>query len=89
MNETADSGNFLRSAGESVGSFLTGIPPAIGSFFGGVGASAGVNGVLDWTALLFGIALLLSTIRGLTRGRIVGSVLRGVIGVALMGWAMT
>lgn len=89
MDATADSSNFLRSAGESVGSFLAGVPPAMADFFGGVGASAGVHGVFDWTALLFGIALLLSTIRGLTRGRIVGSVLRGVIGVALMGWAMT
>ncbi|GEM_PF-1178017 len=89
MDASAQSGDFLRSAGESVGSFLAGIPPALGHFFGGLGASAGVNGVLDWTTLLFGIALLLSTIQGLMRGRIVGSALRGVMGVALMGWAMT
>ncbi|MFK7829323.1 MAG: hypothetical protein AB8B57_06030 [Congregibacter sp.] len=88
MNETAGSGGFLRSIGESVGSFLAGIPPAIGEFFGGVGQGAGVNGILDWTALILGLALLLSTIRGFKRGRIVGPMFRGMIGVAIMGWAI-
>lgn len=79
----------LQSIGEAVGGFLAGIPPAVGSFVAGVGEGAGVYGVLDWTALILGIALLLSVFRGLTRGRIVGPIVRGAIGIALMGWAVS
>jgi hypothetical protein len=79
----------LQSAGEAVGGFIASIPPALASFFGGVGAGAGVHGIIDWAALLLGIGFLLSVIRGIRRGRIVGPALRGVIGVALMGWAVT
>ena len=88
MNETADSGGILRSMGEGLGSVLAGIPPAIGDFFSGVGAGAGLHGIVDWIAMILGIAMLLSTIKGLKQGRIVGPLLRGVIGVAFMGWAI-
>lgn len=88
MNSRADSGSFLQNVGEGVGNFLSAIPPAIGDFFSGVGQGAGVSGFLDWAALLIGLALLVSVIRGFKRGRIVGPVLRGFIGVALMGWAV-
>lgn len=88
MYQASDSGGFLRSLGEGVGGFLAGIPPAIRDFFGGVGAGAGVHGTLDWIALIMGIALLLSAIRGVTRGRIVAPVLSGMLGVAVMGWAI-
>lgn len=89
MDETADSGGILQWLGEVVGGFLAGIPPAIGNFFTGVGEGAGVYGFLDWTALIIGIALLLSAIKGLKGGSIIGPILRGAIGVALMGWAIS
>jgi hypothetical protein len=89
MSTSASSGGFLRSVGESVGSFLAGIPPAINDFFGGVSAGAGVYGFVDWVALIVGLALLISAVRGLMRGAIVGPVLRGFIGLAAMGWAVS
>jgi hypothetical protein len=89
MADTTESGGMLQSIGEFVGGILSGIPAALNSFFSGVGEGAGVHGFLDWAALLIGIALLLSVIRGVRAGRIVGPAVRGVIGVALMGWAVT
>ena len=83
-----DAGDILRSAGEGLGSFLAGIPPALVNFFSGVAAGAGLHGVVDWAAMLFGLALLLSAIRGFRRRRIVGPMVGGAIGVALMGWAI-
>lgn len=88
MNRAAQSGGVLRSIGEGVGNVLAGIPPAIGDFFSGVGAGAGVHSTLDWVALIVGLALLLSAFNGLRRGRIVAPALRGLMGVALMGWAI-
>ncbi|MFN2330026.1 MAG: hypothetical protein ABR612_14010 [Chromatocurvus sp.] len=88
MSEVSDSGSIIRSAGESIGGFLAGIPPALVNFVSGVGEGAGLHGLLDWTAMIVGIALLLSTIRGLMNGRIVGPVLRGAVGVVFMGWAI-
>ena len=89
MADTPDSSGTMQSAGEAVGGVLSGIPSAISNFFAGVGNGAGVHGVLDWAALVIGLALLLSVIQGVRRGRIVGPFLRGVVGVALMGWAVT
>lgn len=89
MAESTESEGALSSAGEAVGGVLSAIPDAIGSFFGGVGEGAGVHGPFDWIALVVGLALLLSTIRGFRRGRIVGPMLRGFFGVVLMGWAVT
>ena len=89
MSDGNETGGFLASLGETVGGFVAGIPAALGSFFGGVGEGAGVHGVFDWIALLMGIALLLTSARGIRAGRILGPALRGVIGVALMGWAVT
>lgn len=89
MEETTDSGGILQWLGEVVGGFLAGIPPAIGNFFTGVGEGAGVYGFMDWAALILGIALLLSAIKGLSSGRIVGPILSGAIGLALMGWAVS
>jgi hypothetical protein len=88
MSDTADADGVLHSAGEGVGGFIAGIPAALGDFFSGVGEGAGVDGVVDWAALIIGLALLLSVIRGVKRGRIVGPMIRGVIAVALMGWAI-
>ena len=88
MDGDAESAGFFQSVGEAIGGFLSGIPGAISSFFGGVGEGAGVNGLFDWIAFIIGIALLLSVIRGVKRGRIVGPFLVGFIGVALMGWAV-
>lgn len=84
----AESAEVSRSIGEAVGAFLSGIPGAISGFFSGVGAGAGVHGILDWSAFIIGIALLVSVIRGIKRGRIVGPAVRGLIGVTLMGWAV-
>jgi len=89
MARASDSGGLLQSLGEAVGGFLAGIPPAINSFFAGVGLGAGVHGFFDWTALILGLALLLSVISGLKKGRVVGPVVRGFLGVALMGWAVS
>ena len=89
MDARAQSGGILQALGEAVGSFLSGIPPAVRSFVTGVGEGAGVHGFLDWTALVLGLALLLSVIRSLKAGRIVGPVVRGAIGIALMGWAVS
>ena len=84
----ADAGGILRTAGESVGNFLAGIPPALVDFFSGVAAGAGLHGVVDWAAMIFGLALLLSAIGGFRRRRIVGPMIGGAFGVALMGWAI-
>jgi len=84
----ADAGGILRTAGEGVGSFLPGIPPALVDFFSGVAAGAGLHGVVDWAAMILGLALLLSAIEGFRRRRIVGPMVGGAIGVALMGWAI-
>ncbi|MFT7288295.1 MAG: hypothetical protein ACI87W_002412, partial [Halieaceae bacterium] len=89
MSTAADSDSVLHSAGEGVGGFLAGIQPAMGDFFSGVVEGAGVHGMLDRIALIIGIALLVLTIQGLRRGRIVGPMLRGVIAVAFRGWAVT
>ena len=88
MSESADADGVLHSAGEGIGGFIAGIPAALGDFFSGVGEGAGVDGVVDWAALIIGLALLLSVIRGVKRGRIVGPMIRGVMAVALMGWAI-
>ena len=88
MSEASDTNGFLQALGEAVGGFIAGLPSAIGSFFSGVGAGAGVHGFFDWAALLIGIALLVSVIRDVRKGRIVWPALRGVIGIALMGWAV-
>ena len=80
MSDDGETGGFLASIGEAVGGFIAGIPSALGSFFGGVGEGAGVHGFFDWAALLVGIALLEA---------VVLCNLGGVIGVALMGWAVT
>ena len=89
MADTAASDGFLRSIGEAVGGFFAGLPSGISSFFGGLGEGAGVHGAVDWIAFVIGLALLLSVVRGVRRGRIVGPALRGLIGVALMGWAVS
>ncbi|MFT4769965.1 MAG: hypothetical protein ACI8RN_003119 [Glaciecola sp.] len=89
MNETTDSAGMAQSSGEAVGGVISGIPGTLGDFFTGVGKGAGVNGILDWAALIIGIALLVSVVRGLKRGRIVGPVVSGFIAVALMGWAVS
>lgn len=88
MSDTESSGGIFQSMGETIGGFISGIPPAMGDFFTGVGKGAGVNGILDWTLLLIGIALLLSVIRGLKRGKFIGPAVRGLIGIALMGLAV-
>lgn len=88
MAETADSGGVVQSAGEGVGGFIAGIPPAISNFFTGVGEGAGVHGIVDWAALIIGIAFLVSVVQGFRQGRIVGPAIRGVIAVALMGFAV-
>lgn len=89
MDKTTGSGGVAQSSGEVVGGFLSGIPGAISDFFSGVGTGAGVHGFFDWAALILGIAMLLSSIQGFRRGRIVGPVVSGFVAVALMGWAVT
>lgn len=89
MDQSTETDSFLQGLGEAVGGFIANLPPAIGSFFSGVGQGAGVHGALDWVALVLGIALMISVVRGVRRGRIVGPALRGLIGVALMGWAVS
>ena len=78
-----------EASGEAVGGVISEIPSTVGSFFAGVGEGAGVHGFLDWAALLIGFSLLISVIQGVRRGRIVGPAIRGVIGIALMGWAVS
>lgn len=89
MDEQADSGGVLQTVGEGIGGFLSAIPAALNSLFAGIGEGAGVHGVIEWAAFLIGLSLLISIIGGVRRGRIVGPVVRGFIGVALMGWAVT
>ena len=89
MEETAESDGALHNTGEAVGGFISKIPDAVGSFFGGLGEGAGVHGAFDWIALVIGIALLASVYRGFKRGRIVGPMLSGLIGITLMGWAVS
>ena len=89
MQETAEAEGALHTTGEAVGGFISKIPGAISSFFGGVGEGAGVHGTFDWIALILGVALLASVYRGFKRGRIVGPMLSGLIGITLMGWAVS
>ncbi|WOJ92850.1 hypothetical protein R0135_13795 [Congregibacter variabilis] len=89
MDEATESGGMAQSSGEAVGGVISGIPGTLSDFFAGVGKGAGVNGMIDWAALIIGIALLVSVVRGLKRGRIVGPVVSGFIAVALMGWAVS
>lgn len=84
-----ESGGAVQASGEAVGGVISEIPSTVGSFFAGVGEGAGVHGILDWAALLIGVSFLLSTIRGIKRGRIFGPAIRGFIGIALMGWAVS
>lgn len=90
MEETAetDSG-VLQWLGEMVGNLLSAIPGALGDFFAGVGEGAGISGYADWGAFLIGLGLILSGVKGLTNGNIVGSIISGAIGVGLMSWAVT
>ncbi len=87
--EAADSGGIFRWLGDRVGKFLAELPGSIADFFGGVGEGAGVSGFIDWAALLIGLAMILSSAKGLKGGKIVGPILGGAIGVALMGWAIS
>jgi hypothetical protein len=89
MDETNGSDGILNWLGELVGNFIAAIPGALGDFFTGVGEGAGVNGAADWAALIIGLALLLGGVKGLKDGRIVGPIIGGAIGVALMGWAIS
>ncbi|MHA7817837.1 MAG: hypothetical protein ACX93N_15275 [Pseudohaliea sp.] len=84
----SNSSGIVRAAGEGVGNFLAGIPSALIDFFSGIAAGAGLHGVLDWAAMILGLGLLLSAVRGLRRKRIVGPMIGGTIGVTLMGWAI-
>jgi len=87
--EAADGGGIFGWLGEQVGSFIAQLPGAISDFFGGVGEGAGVSGFIDWAALLIGLAMVLSAAKGLKGGKIVGPIIGGAIGVALMGWAIS
>ena len=87
--EADESGGAAQATGEAVGSAISTVPGTVTSFFAGVGEGAGVHGILDWAALLIGISFLISVFRGIKRGRIVGPAVRGLIGVALMGWAVS
>jgi len=89
MNADTDSGGMLQGLGQAVGGFIAGIPDAVRSFFAGLGEGAGVSGVIDWIALVVAIALLLSVLRSVRRGRIVGPFISGAIAIALLGWAVT
>lgn len=89
MDETNGSDGILNWLGELVGNFIAAIPGALGDFFTGVGEGAGVTGTADWAALIIGLALLLGGVKGLKDGRIVGPIIGGAIGVALMGWAIS
>jgi hypothetical protein len=89
MNETEASGGFLQNLGQGIGNFIAGIPGAIGSFFSGLGQGAGIDGALDWIALVISIAMLISVVRGVKRGRIVGPAVSGLIAIALLGWAVS
>jgi hypothetical protein len=89
MEETESSDGILNWLGEQVGGLLAAIPGALGDFFTGVGEGAGVSGTADWIALIVGLALVLSGAKGLKSGKIVGPIIGGAIGVALMGWAIS
>ena len=89
MNTDSESAGMLQSVGQAIGSFIAGIPDAVRGFFAGLGEGAGVSGLFDWIALVIAIALLLSVIRSVRRGRIVGPFISGAIAIALLGWAVT
>ncbi|MEM1402685.1 MAG: hypothetical protein AAGG55_05090 [Pseudomonadota bacterium] len=84
-----ETGGAAQATGEAVGSAISTVPGTVSSFFAGVGEGAGVHGMLDWAALLIGISFLISVFRGIKRGRIVGPAVRGLVGIALMGWAVS
>jgi hypothetical protein len=89
MADSSDSEGFLRAIGEAVGGFIAGLPDAVSSFFGGVGAGARVQGMFDWIALVLGFARLASVAQGVRRGKIVGPAMRGLVAIALLGWAVS
>lgn len=89
MNTDPESAGMLQGTGKAIGGFIAGIPDAVRSFFAGLGQGAGVSGLFDWIALVIAIALLLSVVRSVRRGRIVGPFVSGAIAIALLGWAVT
>ncbi|MEO0438662.1 MAG: hypothetical protein AAF098_17320 [Pseudomonadota bacterium] len=88
MASSSDSQGFLGSLGEKIGGLIAEIPTAVGSFFSGLGSGAGIDGALDWILLILGISLLLSVVKGVKAGRVLGPVIRGFIAIALLGLAV-
>lgn len=88
MANSSSSQGFLGSLGEKIGGLIADIPAAVGSFFSGLGSGAGVDGAFDWILLILGISLLVSVVKGVKAGRVLGPVLRGFVAIALLGWAV-
>lgn len=87
-----------ETAGESVGEALawivnqTGdIGGFVGDFFHGIATGAGLENptIWTWVGLGFGGLTLVSAISDLLKGDILTPVVKGAIGVAILGWVIS
>jgi len=90
--------NPAESAGQSVGEALAwvadnfgDIGAAVGDFFHGVASGAGLQDPTTgtWIGLGLGGLLLVSGIADLLKGEIIAPVFKGVIGLGVLGWALS
>jgi len=84
----AEPAGFLSRVGEAIGGLLSSIPSAWNDFFGGVARGAGIDGWVDWAVLILGLALFISAIGGFRKKALFWPLVRGSVGVALMGWVI-
>ncbi|WP_142847639.1 hypothetical protein [Telmatospirillum sp. J64-1] len=91
----------LDRFGEAIGRFVAWIvslftdtfgslAEGVRSFFGGIARGAGLQnpGLFTWILLILGLMILYGAIRSALRGGIVGAVVQGVIGIAVLAWAL-
>ncbi|MES1936804.1 hypothetical protein [Salinisphaera hydrothermalis] len=80
-------GRLLRLVVDGLAWVLTHIGSAFSSFYHGLGQALGISPTLtSLIVLLFGLALLLSGLRALFRGRIFAAAIAGIPGIAILSW---
>lgn len=98
MKVSTQSEGFFSDIGEAVGAVIAwlssiggGIAEAFGSFFSGVARGSGLEnaGWATWATVILGVLLLGMAVRSLLEKEIAGAVVRGLIGLALIAWAMS
>ncbi|CCQ73218.1 hypothetical protein [Magnetospira sp. QH-2] len=98
MNFSANDQGIFESFGEMVGNVIAwlssiggGIGEAFDDFFSGVARGSGMEnaGWGTWALVIIGILLLGMTLRRVLEKEFGGALITGVIGLALIAWAMT